>query len=205
MHITTSFISVVGERITMLERQFLSMVRKFISELTARSDMSPDWLVDSLLLLPIPLRAEYHKFIFDKLDSFESADSFRKIFHHINLHFTFMDHGLMGYLIEEFGSDQLQQDMSAYTVKMQNFLSQTTVLQVMDHWPGQHDIPPHFEKLMAVINGDPKTLTLQELDYLRKKVCIETRLLETIQILIGIGTKELFIDYQTKVTAVIQF
>ena len=177
----------------MLERQFSSMQRKLLSELTARSDMSPETLVDSLTLLPVALRAEYHKFVFDNLDTLESADSIRKIFHHINLHFTFMDHGLMCHLIEEFGSDQLQRDMSAYAVKMQSFLSQTTVLQLMDHWPGRGDIPPHFEKLMAVIDGDPKTYTLRELDDLRKKLCNETRLSETILILIGVGRKNSFV------------
>ena len=105
MRVTVSFsISVVGERIKMLERQFTSMRGKLLSELTARSDMSPDTLVDSLTQLPVALRAEYHKFVSDHLDTLESADSIRKIFRHINLHFTFMDHGLMGHLIEEFGS-----------------------------------------------------------------------------------------------------
>ena len=190
----TSFpITVVGEHIKMLERQFSSMQRKLLSELTARSDMSPDTLVDSLTQLPVALRAEYHKFVFDHLDTLESADSIRKIFRHINLHFTFMDHGLMGHLIEEFGSDQLQRDMSAYAVKMQSFLSQTTVLQLMDLWPSRGDIPPHFEKLMAVIDGDPKTYTLRQLDDLRKKLCNETRLSETILVLIGVRRKNSFI------------
>ena len=119
---------IVGENIKMLERQFSSMQRKLLFELTTKSDMSPEILVDSLTQLPIALRAEYHKFVIDNLDTLENANSVRRIFHHITLHFTFIDHGLMGHLIEEFGSDQLQRDMSAYSVKMQSFLSQTTVL-----------------------------------------------------------------------------
>ena len=177
----------------MLERQFSSMQQKLLSELTTNRDMSPEMLVDSLTLLPVALRAEYHKFIFDNLDTLESANSIRKIFHHINLHFTFIDHGLMGHLIEEFGSDQLQRDMAAYAVRMQSFLSQTTVLQLMDHWPGRRDIPPHFEELMAVIDGNPSKFTLRQLDDLRKKLCSETRLSETILILIGVGRKNSFV------------
>ena len=83
--------------------------------------------------------------------------------------------------------------MSAYTVKVQSFLSQTTVLHLMDHWPGQRDIPPHFEELRAVIDRDPKTYTLRELDDLRKRVCSETRLSETILVLIGVGRKNSFV------------
>ena len=204
MHITTSFISIVGERIKMLERQFSSMRRKLLFELQARSDMSLDTLIDSLTLLPVTLGVEYHQFMLDMLDTLESADSFRKIFHHINLHFTFIDHGLMGHLIEEFGSDQLQRDMSAYTIKMQSFLSQTTVLQLMDYWPGRRDIRPYFEKLMAAIDRDPKTLTLQEVDDLRKKLFCETKLSEVILLLIDVpARKKSFVDYQTKVRAVV--
>ena len=169
------------------------MQRKLLSELTAKSDVSPETLVDSLTLLPVALRAEYHKFVFNNLDTLESANSIRKIFRHINLYFTFIDHGLMGHLIEEFGSEQLQQDMSVYAVKVQSFLSQTTVLQLMDHWPGRRDIPPHFEKLIAVIDGDPNKYTLRELDDLRKRLCSETRLSETILILIGVGRKNSFL------------
>ena len=177
----------------MLEKQFSSMQRKLLSELTTNSEISPETLVDSLTLLPVALRTEYHKFVFDNLDTLESAASIRKIFRHINLHFTFIDHGLMGHLIGEFGSEQLRRDMSAYSVKMKSFLSQTTVLQLMDHWPGRRDIPPHFEELMAVIDGDPSTYTLQQLDDLRRRLCSETRLSETIFVLIGVGKKNSFV------------
>ena len=174
----------------MLEEQFSSMQRKLLSELTTNSEVSPETLVDSL---PVALRAEYHKFVFDNLDTLESAASIRNIFHHINLHFTFIDHGLMGHLIGVFGSEQLRRDMTAYSVKMKSFLSQTTVLQLMDHCPGQRDIPPHFEELMAVIDGDPSTYTLQQLDDLRRRLCSKTRLSETIFVLIGVGKKNSFV------------
>ena len=169
------------------------MQRRLLKELISNSEVSPETLLDSLTLLPITLRAEYHKFVFDNLDTLESAESIRKIFHHIALHFTFIDYGLMSHLIEEHGSDELQQDMSAYSEKLQSFLSETTVLHLINHWPVLRDKPPHFEDLLAVIDGDPRKCNLQELDRLRKKFCSKMKLSDAILIMIGVGRKNSFV------------
>ena len=177
----------------MLEKQFSSMQRRLQSEMKTNSEISPETLVDSLTLLPISLRAEYQKFIFENLKTLEKAESIREIFHHLNLHFTFIDYRLLEFLIDEYGSHRLKQDMSAYTGRVQAFMDETTIQQLMDHWPGQSDIPPQFEKLRAVIDKDPRKYTLRQLDDLRKKLCSMARLSETVFILIGVGRKNSFI------------
>ena len=184
---------IVVENVKMLEKQFSNMQRRLLSEMKTNSEVSPDTLVDSLTLLPISLRAEYQKFVFENLRTLEKAESIREIFHHLNLHFTFIDYQLLEYLIEEYGSHRLKKDMSAYTKRVQIFKDETTIQQLMDHWPGRHDIPPHFEELRAVVGEDPSKYTLQQLDNLRKKMCSVTMLSETILILIGVGKKSSFI------------
>ena len=182
----------VGDTIERLEKQFSNLQTKLLSEMKANSELSPETLVDSLTLLPIALRGEYKKFVFENLEALEKAESIRRIFHHLNLHFTFIDYRLLEHLVKEFGSKQLKGNMATYTEAMQVFLEETTVQQLMDHWPGQRDIPPHFEELRAVINEDPGTYTLRKLDNLRKKFCSETRLSEVVLILIGVGRKRSF-------------
>ena len=177
----------------MLEKQFSSMQRRLQSEMKTNSQVSPETLVDSLTLLPISLRAEYQKFVFENLRTLEKAESIREIFHHLNLHFTFIDYRLLEYLIDEYGSHRLKQDMSVYTKRVQVFMDETTIQQLMDLWPGLSDIPPQFEKLSMVIDGDPKKYTLRQLDNLRKKVCSVTKLSETILVLIGVGRKNSFV------------
>ena len=189
--IRTSF-HTVGSTIKKLEKQFSSLQRRLSSELNANSDVSPEILLESLTLLPIALRDEYQKFVLGNLQTLEKADTIRKIFHHLNPQLTFIDYGLLEHIIEEFGSEQLQEDMSAYAEAIQVFLDETTVQQLMDHWPGRRDIPPHFEELRAVIDEDPSTYTLRKLDNLRKKFCSETRLSEIVLVLIGVGRKRSF-------------
>ena len=175
-----------------MEKQFSSLQRRLLSEIKTSSEVSPETLVDSLTLLPISLRAEYQKFVIENLKTLEKAESIREIFHHLNLHFTFIDYRLLEFLVDEYGSHQLKHDMLEYTMKMAVFMNETTVQQLMDHWPGRREIPPHFEELRAVIDRDPKTYTLRQLDDLRKRVCSETRLSETILVLIGVERKNSF-------------
>ena len=183
----------VGATIDNLEKQFSSLQRRLSSELTAKSEVSPEVLLESLTLLPIALRSEYQKFILENLSTLEKADSIRKIFLHLNPHFSFIDYHLIKYLVEEFASMRLKRDTSVYVEAVQVFLDETTVLDLMDHWPGRRDIPPHFEELRAVIDGDPSKYTLRQLDNLRKRFCSETRLSEVVLSLIGVGRKNSFV------------
>ena len=184
----------VAETIAKLEKQFSSLQRRLQSEMKTNSEVSPETLVDSLTLLPISLRAEYQKFVLENLKALERAESIREIFHHLNIHcFTFIDYRLLEFLVDEYGSRRLKQDMLMYTMKVSVFMDETTVQQLMDHWPGRRDIPPHFEELRAVIDRDPKTYTLRQLDDLRKRVCSQTMLSDTILILIGVERKNSFL------------
>ena len=170
------------------------MQRRLQSEMKTNSELSPEILVDSLTLLPISLRAEYQKFVLENLKTLEKAESIREIFHHLNIHcFTFTDYQLLEFLVDEYGSRRLKQDMLMYTRKMGVFMDETTVQQLMDHWPGRRDIPPHFEELRAVIGEDPGTFTLRRLNNLRKGFCSKIRLFETVFILKRFARKNSFV------------
>ena len=183
----------VGDKIKKLEKQFSSLQRRLSSELNANSEVSPEILLESLTLLPIALRSEYQKFVLENLTSLKKADSIREIFFHLNPHFSFIDYHVVEYLVEEFASKRLQRDMSVYVEAVEVFLDETTVLHLMDHWPGQCEIPPHFEKLQMVIDEDPSKYTLRQLDNLRKRFCSQARLSEVVLILIGVGRKNSFV------------
>ena len=183
----------VGTTIENLEKQFSSLQRRLSSELTTKSEVSPEILLESLTLLPIALRSEYQKFILENLSTLKKADSIREIFLHLNPLFSFIDYHLIKYLVEEFASTRLKRDTSAYIEAVRIFLDETTVLDLMDHWPGRRDIPPHFEELRAVIDGDPSKYTLRQLDNLRKRFCSETRLSEVVLSLIGVGRRNSFV------------
>ena len=174
-----------------LEERFSNLQKQLSAEMTANSEVTPE---ESLTLLPIALQREYYKkLIEENLDTLEKADSIRKIFYRLNIHFTFIDYGLLEHLVGVYGSRELKEQMSQYVEDVQVFFDKTTVEQLMNHWPGKHDIPPNFEKLKVLIDKDPKSCTLRKLDDLRKKFCSEIKLSETVFVVIGIGRRSSFI------------
>ena len=95
--------------------------------------------------------------------------------------------------MEEFASRRLKKEMAVYVQKVQLFLEQTTVEQLIGRWHSQHEIPPHFERLTAVIDEDPRTYTLRQVDDLRKRFCSEVSLKETVLIFIRLGRRNSFL------------
>ena len=181
-----------GEKIENLEKQFLSLQEELLSELVTNEAITPQTLLRSLIILPVSLQAEYKKFILENLPTLKRADSIDLIFAHLSFHFTFIDYGLLKHLVEKFGGEQLKQNMLAYAGAMQTFLDETTIQQLIDYWPGQQDIPPHFEELKAVVYQNPKVYSLRELDDLRRNLCSETKLSEMVLVLKRVGKANSF-------------
>ena len=203
------FLSTGGDKIKSLESQFISLQEQLLSELTANTTLTPQILLRSLMILPASLQAQYKSFVLGNLTTFKKAESVDEVYAHLSFHLTFIDYALLEHLIEKFGSKKLKDDMSSYTSSVQVFLDEATVQEMIDfNWPGKQELPPNFEKLKAVIDGNPRTYSLRELDNLRKKICRETQLSEIVFVLIGVTSGNSFVVslmvHSVFVTAVIE-
>ena len=189
-----TLIHTVGDEIKTLEKCFTDLKKRLLAEMKANTDVTTETLLESLTWnLPLELRTVYKPYLEEKLPTLETLGTIREICSRLGLFFTFLDYHLLQYLVEEFGSDPLKQDMSAYAGKIQIFLDSTTVQQVKDHLPGQHKLPPNFDKLQMMIDQNPGTYSLRMLDNLRKRFCSETQLSEILFVLIGIGKANSFL------------
>ena len=172
------------------------MQRTLLNELKTNSCVTAETLVNSLTMLPVTLKAEYQGFVDTKLSALDDAaeaNNIRKVFLLVNPLLTFIDYHLLEFLIEEFASDELKRDMTTYVGEIRVFIDETTIEHLAKVWPGRQDIPPNFEKLRVVIDKDPHTYTLRQLNELRRKFCCETSLTETVLVLIGVGKKNSFL------------
>ena len=168
----------------------MSLKKTLLKELKANKNITAEELLESLSILPTELQTEYGTYIEEKLQELQTVS---KIFQQLSLHITFLDYALLQHLIDEFGSEQLKQDMSAYDGEIQVFLDETTITQLQDHLPGRQELPPHFNKLQMVIDKDPGKCSLRMVNDLRKQFCSETQLSEIVFVLIGIGKANSFI------------
>ena len=179
-------------KIKTLEKQFLNLQKKFSAELRKDKSVTADTLLETLYILPVELQVEYRKFLDEKIPTLEQRGTVLMIFGQLSRHSTFLDYGLLRHVIEELGSEKLQQDMAAYVASIEVFLDETSVQQLIDYWPSQRTTPPDFEELKAIVYRHPKLCSLRQLDNLRKSLCSETHLSQLVVVLKRVGRSNSF-------------
>ena len=171
----------VSERIESLEEQFGALHDRFLMELSNRG-VSVDRLLQALTLLPLTLRKQYESTIQSMLPELENREVIRNIFHRLNPLLTFIDYKLLQHLVSKFGSAELKMEMMSYVEKVQLFKKVTTVSELIDYWPGLEVPEVNYSKLRAKFDGDPRTYTLEKLDYFRGKFFNHLRLSEFVSV-----------------------
>ena len=181
-----------AERIETLEGQFDSLHQQLLFEITENEALSGMELLRALTMLPVSLRKEYESSIQQMLPTLEGKNTITELFLRLSPLFVFVDYGLLHHLISKFGSTKLQEDMKSYVSKVQVFMQETTVADLIDYWPGDEPLHLNYSKLKAKFSGDPKTYTLQRLNNFRRKFCSKIRLSELIFGLISLEAGESF-------------
>ena len=195
----------VSEKIETLDTQFRRLHGRLLKELTDRG-VSVDNLLQALTLLPFSLSNQYEDTIQRMLSDLEKKEAVRTLFLRLNPLFTFIDYKLLQHLISEFGSPELRNDMTSYAQKVQLFKKITTVSDLIDHWPGLKVPQIDHKRLRAKFEDDPKSYTLEKLDYFRNHFYSELRLSQfvSVSILMLLKSANSFIAVWFLPTVVVQ-
>lgn len=171
----------VPERIEMLEEHFGDLHNRLLKELTD-GHVSVDNLLQALTLLPFAFRKQYQSEIQSMLPDLENRDAISNLFHRLNPLFTFIDYKLLQYLVSKFGSTELKKDMASYVEKVQLFKTSTTVSELIDYWPSIEVPHLNYCQLRAKFDGDPRTYTLEKLDYFRRRFYNHVKLSDFVSV-----------------------
>lgn len=163
-----------------------------MSELTDGNICSREELLRAVSMLPVSIRSEYQSLIQQKLRELLGSGTIFELLLHLSPLFTFIDYGLLNHLILKFGSSKLQNDMQTYMSKLQIFMRETTVADLIDHWPGNEESHVYYSKLKAKFDDNPKTFTLERLNNFRRQFCSKVRLSDFIFGLIALEEGESF-------------
>ena len=182
----------VKSEIAQLEHQFRFLHGLILKEMEDKQCLVSE-LLHSLTLLPTEIRTEYKTAITEMFPELRRESTISDLFYHISPLVDFLSYGLLKYIIDEFGSGTLKTRILSYSDKVLVFMKNTTVKQLMDHWPGQQEVPPNFSKLRAKIGEDPSMYTLYELDQLRRRFCSGVKLTDIVLAIIGLEMANSFI------------
>lgn len=116
----------IASKIGEFESQFKLLHKSIREELDVKGTDVME-ILNALTLLPIELRETYKTTISELLPSLPRKGSISELFLHINPLLTFIDYGLLEYIIKEFGSEGLKVKMQSYSFKVDCFLKETTV------------------------------------------------------------------------------
>ena len=140
---------------------------------------------NSLTSLPFHVRPDHLQFIQDNLKDIMKTESIEELFLHLNLHWSFLDYGLLEHIIQRYGSDDLKRRMNQYKEDVVLFRQTTTVGQLIRIWPGRVEPPPNFSLVISKLRKKAIELTLKELEELKRRFCSQFRLSECVLMFAG--------------------
>ena len=192
----------IADKIESLENRFDSLRTQIRSELCATPNITVETLLDTLTSLPLALKKEYESSI-EKALKKEYGSSIEKcipnmaqvnkLFIRLNPLLSFIDYSLIEFFIKKYGSEALKKDMRSYCSEMKIFMKETTIKQLINHLPGQPEIPPKFSLVEAKLGQDASKCTLEQLNTIRKRYCSEVKLSEIVFHLVAILDSNSFI------------
>ena len=120
-----------------------------------------DAFYQALIILPFAFRREYERSIQQLLPAAKEIDGqsviTSSVFLLFNPLFAFIDYDLLNHMIVKFGSAELKSEMALYIEDVKIFMRETTVGDLIDHWPGGScevsDL--NYAKLRAKFRDDP--------------------------------------------------
>ena len=171
----------MSSRIETLEEEFDDIHDRLVAELS-EGRTSVEKVLQALTKLPIAFKKQYEDTIHNMLPDLETKDVISNLFLRLNPLLTFIDYELLKHLVSKFGSSKLKEDMSSYVEKVLLFKKMTTIEELIEYWPGVEVPQVNYSRLRAKFDDDPKTYTLEKLDFFRRKFFNHLRLSDFISV-----------------------
>ena len=123
----------------------------------------------------------------EKKEEIKKANSVDEIFDILEPYWNYVDYDLLEFIIEEFGTSDLQEEMRKYIAELEQYEKKTTVHDLSVASQGKIVVPAHYRKLAVKLDKDPKMFTLHDVRQFKKSVQDESSLKEYAVLLEGVS------------------
>ena len=172
--------------------RFSDLHQKLCSELAAGC-VDTLCILRNLSLLPLELKKEYDKPIKELLPELKQQTNISHLLYQLNPLLSFIDYSLLEHIINQLGSEGLKKEIVVYCRDIQTFMKKTTVRQLIGYLPGELEVPPNFEVLIAKVKEDASKCTLARIDDFRRQLFAEIRLSEIVCHLLALEDSNSFL------------
>ena len=173
-------VKMIKKTMKQLEKKFRVLVSSTKKHMITESvDVSE--LCDAVTNLPTTLKEEHKKFIKEKEDEISKAEGIDKVFRIANKYWDFLNYSLLQYIIDEYGSDEIQSEMEAFDEEIRSFRRNTLLKPFSKVYKRKPELENEKEmkKLISVHEKiDLATATLEDVEKFRNKLCSELSLYE---------------------------
>ena len=192
----------IAGQVHALEGRFGNLVFCVQSELS-RNAMPMAKFRHSITHLPSTIRREHYQFIMEQIKNIRKAEDIEEVFMYFNLYWTYLEYSLLKYIIHYHStvlSTELKEEMRWYENDIEIFKKCTTMEQLLKVGIGigciKREPPPHFSRVVMKLKGNPSDYTLEDIDGVRRKMCLEFNLPTFILMLESIDEGSIWITWR---------
>ena len=112
----------------------------------------------------------------EKKEEIKKANNVDEIFDILEPYCNYVDYDLLEYIIEEFGTSDLQEEMRKYIAELERYEKKTTVHDFSLATQGKVVVPAHYRELAVKLDKDPNECTLHDVRQFKRSVENESTL-----------------------------
>ena len=164
------------EKKDMLHKKYVKITSD-MAEYIANSGVPVALLSCAVTTLPPPLKKEHMLFVEEKEDEIHEKKSSAKIVRFVARHGDYLKYSLVKHLIDQYGSQNLKQEVADYAKEVQAFRMETRLevfSEVCDDQPEK--VNGRFAEMVTKHKMDWATATLEDVERFRIEVCRELSL-----------------------------
>ena len=177
--IDKEMVKVIKAAMKILEKKFRGLVSNTKKHMITES-VDVGELRDAITILPTTLKEEHKKFVHEKEDDILKAEKIEEVFRIANKYWDFLNYSLLQYIIDEYGSDEIQSKMEAFDEEVCTFRRNTLLKPFSKVYKRKPDLENEKEmkKLESVHEIDLATATLEDVEQFRHDCNSELSLYE---------------------------
>ena len=167
----------VQHEITILVDMYDDLVAKTVEKFSERQEDSPHFcrkLRISVVVLPTSLKYQHKYFLKHHSSQIGKATTVEEIFSILNSYWNFLNCHLLAHIINKFGDEELQKQLSSYTTALQSFRLRTRITDFMKAYTGNPSLPQQLVALKMKIGSGWEQCTLEDAEELRRSMAIDS-------------------------------